>query len=100
MKVAGGGVGRGVREAVRWRVQDMRLREYMHSRGLGKGHDRLSRVMMELGHRDPEQGVGGAVRVARSMWGHLATREYMHKQGRAEGCGCPMEGCGGECEDG
>ena len=22
------------------------------------------------------------------------------RQGRAEGCGCPMEGCGGECEDG
>ena len=100
VKVAGGGIGRGVREAVRWRVQDMRLREYMHSRGLGKGHDRLSRVMMELGHRDPEHGVGEAVRVARSMWGHLATRDYMHRQGRAEGCGCPMEGCGGECEDG
>ena len=46
----------------------MRLREYMHSRGLGKGHDRLSRVMMELGHRDPEHWVGEAVRVARSMW--------------------------------
>jgi hypothetical protein len=36
---------------------------------LGKGHDRLSRVMMELGHRDPEQGVGEAVRVAKKVAG-------------------------------
>ena len=99
-RVEGVGVGRGLTEAVRWRVQEMRLKGYLVSRGMGRQYGRISRVMMELGHQEPEKGVVQAVRIARCMWGHMATRECMWRTSRARGFSCPVEGCGGVCEDG
>jgi hypothetical protein len=90
---------RGMKEAVKDRLGDMRLQRYMDSRGVGAYCGKLSRVAWGL---DRGKGVGimRAVQLSKYMWGRLPSNRMLWERGEHEDGGCGMEGCGGDCEDG